>query len=294
MYNGLELRNVVSGCRIDDAEHPSDIPGRGWFAVLQRIAQSLYRDDVWLRSAAVAFSALFAAIPVAAVVVSVVGLLADPGRSMTLSICWEDFYPRTSAFSGRADGRDCPYIPRIHLGAGAWRRGFCGALGRLVWCLGIDRRAQPCIPRGRDPQFLAAILPSLAGGDWCGRIHTFGVCPRRPASTHLGPVVGRSRIRVHRLGSPVACVGAGMRALPSSALQIRAEPPCREVALGKSRGRSGGGAVARWLGNLLARCLEHAGVQPCARCSRDADASPVVVLPHVLRRAVGGRTKRRA
>ena len=78
MGDDVEVAIVPGGCRIDEAQRPSDIPGGGWFAVLQRIGRSLSRDDVWLRSAGVAFNALFAAIPIAAVVVSVVGLLADP------------------------------------------------------------------------------------------------------------------------------------------------------------------------------------------------------------------------
>jgi membrane protein len=61
-----------------DADHPSDIPDQGWFAVLRRLARSLGQDGMWLRSAGVAFCALFAAIPGAAVPVSLVGLLADP------------------------------------------------------------------------------------------------------------------------------------------------------------------------------------------------------------------------
>src|SRR5215204_6054156 len=78
MGDDVEVAVVPGGCRIDEAQRPLDIPGGGWFAVLQRIGRSLSRDDVWLRSAGVAFNALFAAIPIAAVVVSVVGLLADP------------------------------------------------------------------------------------------------------------------------------------------------------------------------------------------------------------------------
>jgi membrane protein len=118
MYNGLELGNVGSGCRIDEAEHPSDIPGRGWFAVLQRIAQSLYRDDVWLRSAAVAFSALFAAIPVAAVVVSVVGLLADPRFVHDPFDMLGGLLPsHVSVFLGE-QMEGIALTSRIHLGAG--------------------------------------------------------------------------------------------------------------------------------------------------------------------------------
>jgi membrane protein len=61
-----------------DADHPDDISDRGWFDVLTRLARSLGRDGMWLRSAGVAFCALFAAIPGASVPVALFGLLADP------------------------------------------------------------------------------------------------------------------------------------------------------------------------------------------------------------------------
>jgi len=34
-----------------DADRPSDIPDRGWFDVLARLARSLGRNGMWLRSA---------------------------------------------------------------------------------------------------------------------------------------------------------------------------------------------------------------------------------------------------
>jgi membrane protein len=61
-----------------DADFPGDIPDRGWLSVFQRLGRSLARDGMWLRSSGVAFCALFAAIPGAAVPVALFGLLADP------------------------------------------------------------------------------------------------------------------------------------------------------------------------------------------------------------------------
>jgi membrane protein len=60
------------------ADHPSDITDRGWVSILRRLAYSLSSDGMWLRSAGVAYCALFAAIPGAAVPVAIFGLLADP------------------------------------------------------------------------------------------------------------------------------------------------------------------------------------------------------------------------
>jgi membrane protein len=64
--------------RLCDADRPDDIPGSGWWDILRRLSHSLSRDDIWLRAAGVAFCSLFAAIPCAAVPVSIFGLLADP------------------------------------------------------------------------------------------------------------------------------------------------------------------------------------------------------------------------
>jgi membrane protein len=60
------------------ADRPSDIPDQGWLYVLVRLARSLGQDSMWLRSAGVAFCAIFAAIPGMSVPVSLFGLLASP------------------------------------------------------------------------------------------------------------------------------------------------------------------------------------------------------------------------
>jgi membrane protein len=61
-----------------DADHPGDLTERSWRDVLARLAHSLREDGMWLRSAGVAFCAIFAAIPGASVVVAAFGLLANP------------------------------------------------------------------------------------------------------------------------------------------------------------------------------------------------------------------------
>jgi membrane protein len=68
-----------------DAGRPADIPGRGWWDILRRVRRALARDHIWVASAAVAYCALFAAIPGAAVALVAPGLLADPaavGRAL--------------------------------------------------------------------------------------------------------------------------------------------------------------------------------------------------------------------
>jgi membrane protein len=61
-----------------DADYPNDIPERGWLNVLTRLISSLRHDGMWLRSAGVAFCAIFAVIPGISVPVALFGLLANP------------------------------------------------------------------------------------------------------------------------------------------------------------------------------------------------------------------------
>jgi membrane protein len=61
-----------------DADHPGDISSRGWFDIIARLVGSLRQDGMWLRSAGVAFCAIFAAIPGISVPVALFGLLVDP------------------------------------------------------------------------------------------------------------------------------------------------------------------------------------------------------------------------
>ncbi|ANY84199.1 hypothetical protein BB934_38835 (plasmid) [Microvirga ossetica] len=61
-----------------DADHPGDISSRGWFDIITRLVGSLRQDGMWLRSAGVAFCAIFAAIPGISVPVALFGLLVDP------------------------------------------------------------------------------------------------------------------------------------------------------------------------------------------------------------------------
>jgi membrane protein len=57
---------------------PGHLAGRQWARALRRLICSLKRDEIWLTAAALAFCALFAAIPAAAVAVALYGLVADP------------------------------------------------------------------------------------------------------------------------------------------------------------------------------------------------------------------------
>ncbi|WP_336490391.1 YhjD/YihY/BrkB family envelope integrity protein [Methylobacterium nigriterrae] len=64
--------------RACSADEPSAISGEGWGNILWRLGRSLIRDDIWLRSAGVAFYTILAAVPALVVPVSIYGLVADP------------------------------------------------------------------------------------------------------------------------------------------------------------------------------------------------------------------------
>ena len=63
-----------------EAEHPGQIPPRGWFAVLRRVKAEVKEDNVTLLAAGVAFYAMLAIFPAIIAVVTVYGMVADPSQ----------------------------------------------------------------------------------------------------------------------------------------------------------------------------------------------------------------------
>jgi membrane protein len=63
-----------------EAERPSEIPPRGWFAVLKRVKAEVKDDNVSLLAAGVAFYAMLAIFPAIIAVVTVYGMVADPDQ----------------------------------------------------------------------------------------------------------------------------------------------------------------------------------------------------------------------
>ena len=61
-----------------DAATPSDIPARGWWDILKRVARQVSADRVLTEAAAVTFYALLSIFPALAALVSLYGLVADP------------------------------------------------------------------------------------------------------------------------------------------------------------------------------------------------------------------------
>ena len=66
-----------------EAERPSEIPARGWFAVLKRVKAEVKEDNVPLLAAGVAFYAMLAIFPAIIAVVTVYGMVADPDQVKT-------------------------------------------------------------------------------------------------------------------------------------------------------------------------------------------------------------------
>jgi membrane protein len=63
-----------------EAERPSEIPPRGWFAVLKRVKAEVKEDNVPLLAAGVAFYAMLAIFPAIIAMVTVYGMVADPAQ----------------------------------------------------------------------------------------------------------------------------------------------------------------------------------------------------------------------
>jgi len=70
-------RDVAAG---REAERPSEIPPRGWFAILKRVKAEVKEDNVPLLAAGVAFYAILAIFPAIIALVTVYGMVADPAQ----------------------------------------------------------------------------------------------------------------------------------------------------------------------------------------------------------------------
>jgi membrane protein len=75
----VALARAAEPGRGRDAARPEDIPARGWRDILWRVLRSIPEDRVLSTSGSVAFFALLAIFPGLATVVSLYGLVADPG-----------------------------------------------------------------------------------------------------------------------------------------------------------------------------------------------------------------------
>ena len=65
-----------------DADSPAEIPARGWWAVIKRVAHDVSENQLMTQAAAVTFYALLSLFPALAALVSIYGLVADPATIM--------------------------------------------------------------------------------------------------------------------------------------------------------------------------------------------------------------------
>jgi membrane protein len=73
-----ERRNGDAAGR--EAARPSEIPPRGWFAILRRALAEVKEDNVSLLAAGVAFYAILAIFPAIIALVTIYGMVADPAQ----------------------------------------------------------------------------------------------------------------------------------------------------------------------------------------------------------------------
>ena len=71
-------RRPASGGAGQAAASPSDIPARGWWAIVKRVAGNVSEHRLLTEAAAITFYALLALFPALAALVSLYGLFADP------------------------------------------------------------------------------------------------------------------------------------------------------------------------------------------------------------------------
>lgn len=76
-------RESSGGVPGGDAEHPKDIPAKGWFQILKRGMAEAKTDQVPILAAGVAFFAFLAIFPALIALVSLYGFFADPAQIAT-------------------------------------------------------------------------------------------------------------------------------------------------------------------------------------------------------------------
>jgi membrane protein len=151
-----------------DADYPADLTDRGWLAVLRRLIHSLGRDGMWLRSAGVAYCALFAAVPGAAVPVALVGLLADPEAVHRPIEMLDGLLPGSVTAFLADQMKDVALASRAHVGAGLGGAALAALWGALSGASGLVEALNVAYREEEGRSFLHrkrnALVAVLAGG----------------------------------------------------------------------------------------------------------------------------------
>ncbi len=98
--------DVSDRARGREATRPQDIPARGWWDVLWRSWQEMSDNNIFLISGGVTYSILLALFPALAALVSIYGLLLDPGQIEQQVDCIRRHVAR--AVTPDADARAAP------------------------------------------------------------------------------------------------------------------------------------------------------------------------------------------
>jgi membrane protein len=86
-------RGLVEDGRGRGATRPSEIPARGWWDIIKRVAGNVSKDRILLIGAGVTFYTLLALFPAIAALVSIYGLVADPSTINTQLASLTSFLP---------------------------------------------------------------------------------------------------------------------------------------------------------------------------------------------------------
>jgi membrane protein len=73
---------AADSSRGQDADSPTEIPARGWWDVIKRVARDVSENQLMTQAAAITFYALLSFFPALAALVSIYGLIADPATIM--------------------------------------------------------------------------------------------------------------------------------------------------------------------------------------------------------------------
>ena len=233
------------------AGRPSEIPPRGWWAVLRRVVREAISDEVGMAAASCGFYAMLALFPAISVSISLYGLVADPGAIENQLAGLRDVLPASTyqMIAGRVHDLATAGPTKL-----SW--GLAVSLPVALWSAMNGTKAiircAKCRLRGAGAAQLASLQPGSApvhpgrhlrrgaGADGNrGRACSLVLYLARSAGLDRGP------------GLLVRAVAGLGRSRGGAALPLRAIPCERQMALDHAGLAGGSGAVAGGLAGIL-------------------------------------------
>jgi membrane protein len=101
-----------------DAQRPTDIPLRGWYAVLKRVLREAISDEAGMAAASCGFYALLALFPVISIGISLYGLFNDPATAQGQLAGLRDVLPESTYRLIENRVRDITSAGRTQLSSG--------------------------------------------------------------------------------------------------------------------------------------------------------------------------------